>query len=61
LGGLTGEVELVERLAQQLRLGVDVAVRPLTGSRLTRHVAAVTAAGLRTPPAAAMLEVLAGA
>jgi DNA-binding transcriptional LysR family regulator len=37
-----------------------IAVRPLTGPRLTRPVHAVTAAGRRFPPAAAMLGVLAG-
>jgi DNA-binding transcriptional LysR family regulator len=38
----------------------SVAVRPLTGPRLARPVSAVTVAGRRSPPAAAMLEVLAG-
>jgi DNA-binding transcriptional LysR family regulator len=36
-----------------------IAVRPITGPRLTRPVHAVTAVGRRSPPAAAMLEVLA--
>ena len=38
----------------------SVAVRPIKGPRLARPVAAVTAAGRSSPPAAAMLEVLAG-
>jgi DNA-binding transcriptional LysR family regulator len=38
----------------------SVAVKPLTGQSLTRRVTAVTAAGRRSPAAAAMLEVLAG-
>lgn len=37
-----------------------IAVRPITGPRLARPVHAITAAGRRSPPAAAMLEVLAG-
>ena len=36
----------------------NVAVRPLTGPRLARPVSAVTVAGRRSPPAAAMLAVL---
>jgi DNA-binding transcriptional LysR family regulator len=39
----------------------SIAVRRITGPRLARSVAAVTASGRRSPPAAAMLEVLAGA
>lgn len=38
----------------------SIAVRPITGPRLARPVNAVTAAGRGSPPAAAMLEVLAG-
>jgi DNA-binding transcriptional LysR family regulator len=38
----------------------NIVVRPLRGPRLTRPVAAVTAANRRSPPAAAMLEILAG-
>ena len=38
----------------------SIAVRPLTGPRLTRPVHAVTAAGRRSPPAAVMLDILAG-
>jgi DNA-binding transcriptional LysR family regulator len=38
----------------------DLAVRPLSGPRLTRTVSAVTVAGRRHPAAAAMLEVLTG-
>jgi DNA-binding transcriptional LysR family regulator len=38
----------------------NIAVRPLRGPRLARPVAAVTAANRRSPPAAAMLEILAG-
>ena len=38
----------------------SVVVRPLSGRRLTRRVAAVTAAGRPSPAAAAMLDVLAG-
>jgi DNA-binding transcriptional LysR family regulator len=38
----------------------SIAVRPITGPRLVRPVSAVTVAGRRSPPAAAMLEVLAG-
>jgi hypothetical protein len=36
----------------------SIAVRPLSGPRLTRPVHAVTVAGRRSPPAAAMLGVL---
>jgi DNA-binding transcriptional LysR family regulator len=39
----------------------SIAVRPIKGPRLARPVAAVTATGRRSPPATAMLEVLAGA
>ena len=38
----------------------SVAVRPIRGARLARPVSAVTAAGRRSPSAAAMLDVLAG-
>jgi DNA-binding transcriptional LysR family regulator len=38
----------------------NIAVRPLRGPRLVRPVAAVTATNRRSPPAAAMLEILAG-
>ena len=38
----------------------SIAVRPITGRRLARPVNAVTAAGRHSPPAAAMLGVLAG-
>jgi DNA-binding transcriptional LysR family regulator len=38
----------------------NIAVRPLRGPRLARPVAAVTAANRRSPPAAAMLEILIG-
>ena len=38
----------------------SIAVVPLAGPRLARPVEAVTVAGRRSPPAAAMLEVLAG-
>lgn len=38
----------------------NVTIRPLSGPRLARPVSAVTAAGRRWPPAAAMLDVLAG-
>jgi DNA-binding transcriptional LysR family regulator len=36
----------------------SIAVRPISGPRLTRPVHAVTAAGRRSPPATAMLDVL---
>jgi DNA-binding transcriptional LysR family regulator len=36
----------------------SIAVRPISGPRLTRPVHAVTVAGRRSPPAAAMLDVL---
>lgn len=38
----------------------SITVRPITGPRLARPVNAVTVAGRRSPPAVAMLEVLAG-
>jgi DNA-binding transcriptional LysR family regulator len=38
----------------------SIVVRPITGPRLARPVTAVTVAGRRSPPAAAMLEVLGG-
>ena len=39
---------------------LSIAVRPIAGPRLARPVNAVTAIGRRSPPATAMLEVLAG-
>jgi DNA-binding transcriptional LysR family regulator len=38
----------------------NIAARPITGPRLTRHVTAVSAARHSSPPATAMLEILAG-
>ena len=38
----------------------SIAVRPIEGPRLARPVTAVTVAGRRSPPAAAMVEMLAG-
>ncbi len=48
-------------LAHDLTMPVrrqNIAVRPITGPRLTRKVAAVTLPGRRTPPAVAMLAIL---
>ena len=48
-------------LAHDLTMPVrrhNVAVRPLSGPRLTRQVAAVAMPGRRTPPAAALLKIL---
>ena len=50
-------VALAHDLTMPLRRH-NVAVRPLSGPRLTRQVAAVAMPGRRTPPAAALLKIL---
>jgi DNA-binding transcriptional LysR family regulator len=50
-------VALMHDLTMPTRRG-SIAVRPLEGPRLTRRVTAVTVAGRRSPPAAAMLALL---